>query len=63
MAGGDDAAATLTALEDDDGGNGGGGMGHDSSAGEKMPLLATLMPLVWESWLGRPETPLWLLWV
>ena len=56
---GGDAAATLTALEDDDG----GGMGHDTSEGEKMPLLATLTPLVWESWLERRETPLWLLWV
>lgn len=38
VAGGE--AATLAALEDD-----GGGIGHDSSEGEKMPLLATLMPL------------------
>jgi hypothetical protein len=32
----------------------GSGTGHTSSEGEKMPLLATLAPLLtWESWLVR----------
>lgn len=44
--------ATLTALDEV---VEGGGMGHDSMEGEKMPLEATLTPLVMESWLERRE--------